>query len=269
MILASAWRPRGEFPRLLKLLPRLMEVYESIVVTLPPGSDDTVLRTLEGMGLEFAGKNGKPIYVVVTDDWSWGRHAALQKALDGSISHIQYADMDRLLRWVETRPDEWFRTVKAIKQCDCLIIGRTDVAYNTHPRALRRTEAISNMVTSYLLGQAVDVSAGSKGFSHQAAEYLIANCSPGHALGTDSEWPVILHQAGFTIKYIAVDGLDWEIPDQYLSEAATAEIQDRVAEEYDADPDNWASRVEIALEIVKSGIETTKRILDDDKQNIR
>lgn len=270
MILASTWRPRGELHRLQKLLPRLKEVYESIVVALPPGSDDTVLSALEDVGLEFLGENGKQkLFILETVDWSWGRHVALQKAVDVSLSHIQYADLDRLLRWIETRPGEWERTVKSIEQCDCLIIGRTDAAYNTHPRALLRTEVISNSVTSYLLGKTVDVSAGSKGFSHRAGEYLIANSTPGHALGTDSEWPILLHQAGFKIEYVVVDGLDWEIPDQYLSEAANAERQHHVAEEYDADPDNWARRVEVALEIVQSGIETIKRIPDDDIRNFR
>ena len=94
---------------------------------------------------------------------------ALQGALDTSADHIHYADFDRLLRWVETCPAEWQQAVESICQSEYLVIGRTPAAYDTHPSALVQTEAISNLVVSYLVGRTMDVSAGSKGISRQAA----------------------------------------------------------------------------------------------------
>ncbi len=39
-----------------------------------------------------------------------------------------------VLRWMETRPGEWRETVEKIQSCDCLIVGRTQAAYATHPQ---------------------------------------------------------------------------------------------------------------------------------------
>lgn len=248
--LATAWRPRGELSRFLKLAPQLKEVYATIAISLPPGASPEIIQLLEAL---------PQVRAAVTTDWSHGRHAVLQLALETPVDYIQYADFDRILRWVETRPAEWLQVVSAIQECDCLIIGRTPAAAATHPHALANTERISNQVTSYLLGQEMDVSAGSKGFSRRAAEFLIKNSPPGRALGMDAEWPVLLKRAGFEIQYRTVDGLDWESADRYQDEAADPDSQRRAAEAYDADPQNWAHRVEIAREIIEAGLEAEKK----------
>lgn len=196
----------------------------------------------------------------VTVDWSAGRYQALQQACETGATHIHYVDFDRLLRWVETRPQEWRQVVARLQTCECLVIGRTPAAYQTHPQALVRTEAISNLVTSALVGMSVDASAGSKAFSRPAARCILANTQPGHALGTDAEWLVVLHKAGFKLDYIEVDGLDWEIADQHQGQAAGPDRQRQVAAAYDADPQHWARRVEVALEIVQAGFAADARI---------
>jgi hypothetical protein len=183
-------------------------------------------------------------------------------ALETQCNHIHYADFDRLLRWVETRPEEWQRTVSAIQEADCLLVGRTPAAYATHPQALVQTEAISNRVISHLLGRPVDVSAGSKGFSRTAAAYVIANTIPGHALGTDGEWPVLLQRAGFRVDYISVDGLDWESADRFQEQAANPYSQRQAAGAYDADPQNWQHRIAVAMEIVHCGLVASERDLN-------
>jgi hypothetical protein len=251
LALATAWRPRGELERFERLLPAFRQVYASIAVSLPPEEAAAAQWLASQAGL----------YVVASPDWSWGRHLALVTALETGASHIQYADCDRLLRWAETRPEEWRRAAAEIRLHDCLVIGRTEAAYQTHPRALVETEAISNLVTSFLLGQTLDVSAGSKGFSQAAAECLAANCQPGRALGTDAEWLVVLKRAGFVIHSLTVDGLDWESADRYQDRAAGADDQLRAAEDYDADPSNWQARLQVALEIVQSGLEAQQRLL--------
>jgi len=247
--LAATWDPRGELERMRRQLPKLLEAYQAIAVALPPGATwaDEALR---GMG----------VAAEVTPDWSWGRYLALQKAVDiADAPHIHYADLDRLLRWVETRPQEWLQVVERLKECDCLVIGRTAAAYATHPQALVMTETISNAVVSHFLGREMDVSAGSKGFSRKAAEFLLAHTRPGRALGTDAEWPLTLQRAGFQGEYLEVDGLDWEIPDQFQDQAAGAERQRRVAAEYDVDPRHWAQRVAVAREIVEAALQNGAR----------
>jgi hypothetical protein len=140
-----------------------------------------------------------------------------------------------------------------------LIIGRSPDSYQTHPQALVQTEAISNQVISSLLGQNLDVSAGSKGFSRQAAEFIVANCEPGHALGTDAEWPLTLKKGGFRVDFVMVEGLDWESADRYRQQAADSQSQKDAAQAYDADPENWARRVAVAEEIIRLGLESMDR----------
>jgi hypothetical protein len=114
--LASAWHPRSELPRFQNLRPQLARVYNAIVLAVPPDTDRAIVCALEAQPL---------VFVVVTGDWSHGRHAALQKALETSASHIHYNDFDRLLHWAETRLEEWCATVAVVEKGDCLIVGRT------------------------------------------------------------------------------------------------------------------------------------------------
>jgi hypothetical protein len=249
--LAATWNPRGELGRFERLLPALRQVYSHLVISFPPVADDQVLRLFtEG---KFA--THPDITVVQNQVWSWGRYRSLHQALQTPVTHIHYADMDRLLRWVETHPAEWRQAVERIETGDYLIMGRSASAYATHPQALVRTEAISNRLISQLVGQALDVSAGSKGFSRRAAQFLVDRTQPGRALGADGAWTVLLHRGGFQVDYLEVDGLDWETADRYQSRSASAGQQLELAQAYDQDPAHWAMRVEVALEIVEAGLD--------------
>ncbi|HEX7975407.1 MAG TPA: hypothetical protein VF498_13445, partial [Anaerolineales bacterium] len=160
--LAATWNPRGELPRLQRLLPLLERVYAAIAITLPPGNDPVALASRVRPGacwvsenLEGSGAHSRvcgELRLTVNPDWSWGRYLAIQSALCAPVDHIHYADMDRLLRWVETLPDEWRWAVDRLQSSDVLIFGRTPSAYATHPQALLQTEAISNRVVSALVG---------------------------------------------------------------------------------------------------------------------
>jgi hypothetical protein len=265
--LASTWNPRGELARFRKHLPDLREIYSGIRIVLPPeaSGDPLVVETVREMGFEVSSDTEAPspveLLAAFAPDWSWGRYQALRLALQTPAAHIHYADFDRLLRWVETRPEEWRAAVAGIQGCDCLITGRSPEAYLTHPQALVQTEAISNQVVSHLTGRGKDFSAGSKGFSRRAAEFLLANSSPGRALGTDGEWPVLLHRAGFAIESMTVEGLDWESADRYQDRAAGVHDQRRAAQAYDANPANWERRVQVAMEIVQAALEANERCL--------
>jgi hypothetical protein len=182
----------------------------------------------------------------------WGRYLSLEKALESAPDQIHYADLDRLLHWVETQPDEWRRTVEAIQHTDCLIMGRTDRAFATHPRVLQQTEKIINAVASELLGRAVDVCGGSRGLTRHAAEYLCTHSAPGN--WGDARWPIMLQQAGFAVDYVALEGLEWESADRYRERAADADTIRAVADAYDRDVAHWAMRVEVAAEIVQEAL---------------
>ncbi len=194
-------------------------------------------------------------------DWASGRMVALELALQTGAEYVHYVDGDRLIRWCELHPDELHDTLGAIRTVDYLVIGRTPTAWATHPQSLQQIESITNAMFSHLVGQSLDLCAGSKGMSRAAAEFLLRNAERERALGTDAEWVVLLNRGGFSIGTIAVDGLDWETADRYLPQAADPETQRRAAAEYDTDPQHWAFRVRIAQETADAGLDALVRQL--------
>ena len=247
--LAATWYPRGELSRFIRLLPLLEQAYDWIVVAYIPSPDLGILEQLTA-----SASTPSRLSVYINDDRRSGRYLALQKALDTSVDFIHYADLDRLLHWVETRPGEWRESLEQIKRFDGIIFGRTPAAYSTHPQALIVTEDISNEVVSHVLGETMDVSAGSKSFTRSAAQYLVDHCQSGDSIASDAEWPILLKQAGYDLQYVEVDGLDWESADQYRDRAAGQAEQARAAEAYDTDPKHWARRVEIARQIIDTAL---------------
>jgi hypothetical protein len=254
VVLAATYHPRGEINRLRRLYPLLQAIYTDIVISMPPSAQAEDVDAVKML------PNARAF---VNTEWPQGRYTALKKSLETDASHMHYADMDRLLRWVEIAPDELRQTVAQVERSDCLVIGRTGQAWETHPQALRQTEKISNSVFSALLGQELDLSAGSKSFSRRAVEFLMVNTLPKRALGADSEWIVVLHRAGFKVESILVNGLEWETADRYSDQAADAETQRRAAEIYDTDAQHWAMRVGVALEIVQAGLDAMGRELKE------
>lgn len=250
---ALAWNPRGEQDRLRRFYPQLQAIYSSIVVSVPPVADPGAVAVLKALpGVIWSGEN-----------WLSGRHTVMQAALQTDANFIHYVDGDRLVRWIETRPEELAYTVARMQESDCLVIGRTAEAFATHPLAQQQPEKLSNDVFSHLLGRPLDFSSGSKGFSRAAVEFLLRNSPPGNVMGTDSEWIVLLHRAGYRIDAVDVEGLDWETADRYLDYAADDETQSRVAAEYDADPEHWSFRVRLAQDIIDAGFAALVRPLKE------
>jgi SAM-dependent methyltransferase len=236
------------------LLPKLKSKYAAIVIALIPGDDKQTMDLIASKTFS----SDTTIKVYLNDDRRNGRILAIEKAMDTDLDFIHYTDMDRLLHWVETQPAEWSRMVDAIQKYDCVIFGRTQDAFSSHPQALITTEIISNQVVSHFLNEDMDVSAGSKSFSRIAAQYILEHCHRGNSFVTDAEWPISLKQAGYKLHYIQVDGLDWESADQYQDQAASRTMQSKAAAEYDADPKHWKRRIEIAEEIIRTALEISR-----------
>jgi hypothetical protein len=183
-----------------------------------------------------------------------GRHAVLKLALEAGASHIQYIDMDRLVRWIELRPDELAAVARQVRTVDSLIIGRSEYANNTHSRTLTETERIPNLFFSHYFGQPMDFAAGSRGFSRRAAELVLNNSTSDSALWMDAGWAVLIKRAGYSWDYVVVEGLDWETADRYRDRAATREEQQALADEQDQDAHLWLMRARVAQEITRYGL---------------
>lgn len=271
--LAAPWMPRGELNRLRRYLDRVSAIYDGVVVALPPPSQED--HTEEADFLRDAGvKCGQ------FSRWS-GRHVTLQMALEAGADTIHYVDMDRLVRWVEMRPDELAATAHRVTTIDCLLIGRTSAAYATHSRTLIDTEKLTNGFFSHWLKSqrmgfasnypVLDLSAGSRGFSRRAAEFILKHDTStgsetetdyGNALAMDGGWLALLQRGGFDFDYIEVNGLDWETADRYRDVAATAEQQRELAQKVDADPGEWAIRVRVARELMNYGLTAIEQDLN-------
>lgn len=243
-VLACTGYPQRELTQLQQLIPQLAEVYAAVVFSVPPDLTKDEINALEVMPKSA---------VVVNVEWSQGRHAAIRKALETPAMHIHYADLDRLLHWIETHPEEWRRVVSRISTTDCLIIGRTDAAFQTHPQALQQTERIINAVFSHVLGRTVDLGGGSRGFSRQAVQFLMAHSVCRRSWCTDSEWVMLLYQAGFKVEYVAVDGL----------------ASPGYPTTYDTDARRWEFRVNVALDIIQSGLATMQKVCSLTKRKDR
>ncbi|MCC6612012.1 MAG: hypothetical protein IT320_00960 [Anaerolineae bacterium] len=239
--LTSTWQPHNELPRLKRLHPMLMSLFESITIVLPPTADEVLVAALS----ELEG-----VYPVVTDTWPRGRHVALQKVLKRLTSHLLYCDLDRLIRWAELHPDELAATVARVETVDCLVIGRTERALMTHPLCLRSTEQLANDVFAHVTGLPYDICVATRGFSHEAAVRALGDSRAENSLGVDGEWIVLCQRAGMRLGYVAVEGMDWETADQLLDHAADAETQRRAAEAFDVEVANWAGRVRLARAII-------------------
>lgn len=239
--LASTWQPRGELARLQRYHARLMDSFASLTIVLPPSVDDMLVATLDGMA---------SVYPVVAQHWARGRHIALEKALERSATHILYCDLDRMIRWVELYPDELATTVARAQAGDCLVVGRTPYAWETHPRSLRQTEQIINDVFAHAMGVTMDICVATRGFSRAAAERVLRESRAESSLGVDGEWLYVVRRSGMMLDYVQVDGMDLETADQGLDAAATAQQQRAFCEAYDAEAPNWAQRVFVANQII-------------------
>ena len=253
VVLAATWDPRGELARLERLMPLMRALYVALVVVVPDRADEATTAHLSALGVDSL-LRAKP--------WLAGRYLALEAAATFDATHVHYADLDRLIRWAETRPDELRATLAQLQTVDALIVGRTPQAMATHPQALQHTEQTLNTVFSQLLRQPLDLPAGAKGFSQRAARFLVARTTPEQGLATDATWPVLLARGGFTLTTVEVDGLDWETADRYLDAAADARLQAEAAAIYDADAQHWRYRADLAHTIIEAGLNAWTQPLD-------
>jgi hypothetical protein len=245
--LTTTYRPQGELPRLRRFLPELHALYETIIIVTSPGLEQADLDALDAL---------PGVIHHQTDRFGVARSACLRLGLEQSTAGtLHYCDMDRMIRWVERKPESLKATVTAIQGPDAVMIGRTPADFETHPKALADTERIIFDITEYLLGQRLDVASGSKAFSRQAAEFIVGlDDDQEQGLGTDMVWPVLLHRAGFELTALTVQGLDWETADRFQPQAANATRQQAEAAAYDADPSRWEFRVNVAREIIQAGL---------------
>ena len=226
-----------------RLLGQLMELYEGIAVVATPSTSPRLLGALSGTTVESIEESNGAVGV--------GRRHALRLGLRPGASHLHYCDFDRVLHWIGRYPSELAATVSAIQSHDYLMIGRTERAFATHPRVQVDTEGITNHAFSLWYGEPVDVAAGSCGVSRRAARLLLErSTAPTNA--TDTEWPAIVRMAGMGVGFIRTEGLEFETPDYFGEEIATAGSLESWMEQRSRPLEAWVSRTRLALESLEA-----------------
>jgi hypothetical protein len=226
-----------------RVLPVLAEVFSAIALRPSATTNPGVLSLFAAGGahIDFStppAKDGAKLGLA--------RRAAVALALKCDAPFVLYCDCDRALHWAEHHPQELAQTAGRLTEHDFTVLGRTPRAFDTHPRVQRDTEAIINHVFGLVSGWEWDVSTGARGLARCAAEAILAGCFDEN-LSTDVSWPLFLRSAGgFSLGYLQTEGLEFETPDRYGREVALAGGREAWLEQFDADPQRWLERLELA-----------------------
>jgi hypothetical protein len=238
--------------QLARVVPVLTRIFNGIAIQATHASQPSALDLLRSAGAlvrqetssEF---NGLP-YLGAT------RRAAVELALSLDAEFIVFCDFDRVLHWAEYHAAELAQVAASISAHDFTVLGRTERAFASHPRTQRDTEAIINHVYATSSGNTWDVTAAARGISRRAALALLEGCSD-RSIGTDVAWPLFLSRAGgFTLGYLAIEGLEFETADRYADQIAAAGGLAQWIAQIDANPQQWAFRLELARIEVESAI---------------
>jgi hypothetical protein len=235
-------------------LPKIVERYRLCSAACTEATSRFTIGGLKDLGFR----------TVITAPGAAGlsRIAAIRLLLeDQTVEWVQNADLDRLLHWENTYPDELTATLRQAPTSDYVALGRSPRALASHPHVQILAEVLTNRAFARALriDEPVDLVAGSSLFSRRAAEILVEQSTePSGA--TDLEWPaLILHHLGVLPEFRAVEGLEFETADYYLDQIERAgSMAIWLQEAYDT-PEVWHSRAKLAAD----SIAALKRVLGD------
>ncbi|MFS0674956.1 hypothetical protein [Ornithinibacillus sp. 179-J 7C1 HS] len=213
---------------LKKVIHRIEEYYPSRYVAV---SDETCPDIIE-----LLGKHGFGIFVIEKNGAANARRKLVQIMSNYEYDFYHYCDLDRFVTWMLDHSSELPSIQKDIINYHYLVIGRTEVAFQSHPISWQETEKITNHMFSLEVGSEMDITAGSCSMSREALLEIAVQSS---AKMTDGEWPLIARNkfGKENIGYYKVDGL------KYL-EHNKANMKDEVEE--------WCTRVRLSHIICQS-----------------
>jgi hypothetical protein len=242
----------ADLPSLLAALPDLTERYARMVIFATVETPDCVLAPLIAAGAQVT--KHPTAYAEI----GWRRLGAVRQAAELAPA-VHLCDFDRLLHWWHNYPEELDATLARIASADLLLLGRTARAWATHPANQIETEGLANRITSQFYGAEVDVCSGSRGLSRRAVAYL-AEHGQEHSVGTDAEWPLLLHRAGeFRCEQILTEGLEFESGDRFPEEIAQDGGLAAWNAANDRDSARWIFRTRLAADIVAAAVRAASR----------
>jgi hypothetical protein len=222
--------------------PLIHETFRTSWVIVTPSTGRKTIETLKS--LQFKTSMGS---TNVFDTY----RQAFQHALTPTLDLIFYCDLDRLIHWAQTYPDELKTTVHAYPDHDFLHVGRTARAFATHPQTQTMTEDLANQIASKASGFPVtkDIISACWRLTPPLAERLL-RLPNENTYGFYCEWPLVAWRHAQKPQYLEVEGLEWETPDRYLNEIQATGYT-RWLHDIQT-PDEWAKRVGILHDVIQS-----------------
>jgi hypothetical protein len=232
------------YPQIQRALPVLKRVFGGLAIRASHRAYQPALDLWAEAGATIA--QGAPDQAVERFKLGQARRDAVALALTLDCTHLLYCDGDRILHWAEQYPEELAYVTRRVTEFDFMVLGRTQRAFDSHPRIQRDTESIVNHVFALVSGWAWDVTAAARGLARRAAEAILAGC-PDEEVSTDVTWTLFLRQQGdLSLGYIETEGLEFETADRYADQVAQAGGMAQWMAQLDSSPRNWAHRLDMA-----------------------
>jgi hypothetical protein len=228
--------PKGSLANSLKeALPVLKRHYSNGYIALSENTDRELKRLLEGAGFV--------VFFIEKRGAAAARRSILQLVQHTGHAHFHYCDLDRMVTWCLSYPEEFEKVKERIRTFDYLIIGRTEAAFRSHPAAWRETEKITNKIFTLEFGSRdeIDVTAGSCGLNKAG---LLKIAGQSKAAVTDAEWPMIIKRMEKgKVGFMKVNGL------MYREDINHSEQNKTEAE-------RWLSRLRLSYLISETAVHT-------------
>jgi hypothetical protein len=197
------------------VLPIIKNLFLNRIVCCTPSTGEEVRNLLQAEGFKvIVGSRTSQV-----SNYKLTIQTALDYVKNSKTKKIFYIDFDRLIHWINSFPEELASIVTNPIEVDYLHLGRTSRAFETHPPTQKETEGIINEIGSKILGfsDVKDIISVCFLISKELGEYII-RLKNETITGFYSSWPIIFWSLAESKKYLEVEGLEWETPDQFKEE---------------------------------------------------
>ena len=248
--------PKGRLcEQIQRVLPTLDEIFSGLAIRASYIASEQSLSLFTDAGALVKREPNERFEV---PKLGTARREAITLALQFETPFVMYCDGDRVLHWAEWYPEELKQVIGRLSENDFTVLGRTERAFNSHPRVQRDTEAIVNYVFQVVSGYNWDVMAAARGLSRWAIETIRNKCFD-EEISTDVSWPLVLRSTGgFSFGYIVTEGLEFETPARYSEEIIAVGGYGEWLKQRDSDLNRWIRRLNFASTHVEAMIPFAK-----------
>lgn len=222
-------------------LGKLLSLYEHLLFAASSKTSANTIGFLE---------SSTNVTVVPSNGYTVGARNALDCALSfGDLYH--WVDSDRILHWLAAYPEELSGLLENPPRKHYTILGRTERARMTHPSSWVYCEKPCNDLASRRFGLEIDVCVANIVLSRDAIQWILLD-SVSTTWGLLTEWPLIVmrHAGKDSLGYIEAEGNEWEDPDYYVQEIASAGgLEAWTSLRYDSEAE-WLKRLQNSVDII-------------------